>query len=113
MNPSDVIAIASVGVTAILTLYVTLSDRRTKHRESMEQRVNRVEDQTIGHAAQLAVVVGGIQRLDARQERIEDLLFKAFGADHGAVTSARARGESAPDSRDVLPTPLSEEKTKG
>jgi hypothetical protein len=109
MSTSDFIASAAVLVSTVLTLYVTFSDRRTKHRESMEARVNRVEDQTIGHAAQLAVVVGGIQRLDARQERIEDLLFKAFGADHGAVVSARARGESAPDSRDVLPPPEKEE----
>lgn len=78
---SDILTLLSFLANAALTLYIVLSGRVEKKKESREDRLSKAEDRIIEHAAQLAVIVGGIQRLDARQERIEDLLFKIVGGE--------------------------------
>jgi hypothetical protein len=83
ISPSDIIAVASLVASTGLTLYLAASTRRREKRESYESRLNRAEDRTIALEAQVSIIVGGIQRLDSRQERIEDLLFGAFGGPHG------------------------------
>lgn len=83
MNASDIIAICSCAVTAGLSLYIAFSDRSQRRRESTDSRLNRSEDRLTALEAQVAVIVGGIQRIDARQERTEDLLFKTLRGKHG------------------------------
>jgi uncharacterized ion transporter superfamily protein YfcC len=82
MNPSDIITLLSFAANAALTLYIVLSGRGERKKETKEDRMSKAEDRIIEHSAQLTVIIGGIQRLDARQERIEDLLFKLVGGGH-------------------------------
>lgn len=83
MTASDWIAAGAVAISTLTTVYMFVNTRHKESRDSTETRLNRVEDGHIGLAAQVSVIVGGIQRLDARQERIEDLLFKLVGGTSG------------------------------
>jgi hypothetical protein len=87
LSVGDILTLASFAGNAALTLYIVLSGRLEKKKETREDRLSKAEDRIIEHAAQLAVIVGGIQRLDTRQERIEDLLFRLVGGGHGRPDS--------------------------
>lgn len=83
MTTSDGIAITSCIVSLAVALYTFArgmrahsSDGDERRRDAEEHRLDVAENRLTSLEAQLSVIVGGIQRMDARMERIEAYLLQ-------------------------------------